>query len=49
MALFVGLRVGVPGLDPGPLFAAIAGREWFVESGRHPGPALVDDIFASLR
>ncbi|WP_238009157.1 PIG-L family deacetylase [Dactylosporangium sp. AC04546] len=34
---------------PGPLFAAVAGREWFVEAGRRPGGALDDDVFASLR
>jgi LmbE family N-acetylglucosaminyl deacetylase len=30
------------------LFRRALGREWFVEQGRTPGPAL-DDIFASLR
>lgn len=34
---------------PGPLFTAVAGREWFVEPGRPPGRPLSDDIFASLR
>jgi LmbE family N-acetylglucosaminyl deacetylase len=34
---------------PGPLFAAVAGREWFTEVGRPPGDPLSDDIFASLR
>jgi LmbE family N-acetylglucosaminyl deacetylase len=31
---------------PAPLFAAVAGREWFIEAGRVPGPTLADDIFA---
>jgi LmbE family N-acetylglucosaminyl deacetylase len=34
---------------PGPLFAAVAGREWYVEAGRTPGHPLTTDIFASLR
>lgn len=34
---------------PGPLFAAVAGREWYVEPGRPPSKPLIDDIFASLR
>jgi LmbE family N-acetylglucosaminyl deacetylase len=34
---------------PGPLFAAVAGHEWFVGPGRRPGPRPADDIFASLR
>ncbi|MFI5845962.1 PIG-L family deacetylase [Catenuloplanes sp. NPDC051500] len=34
---------------PGPLFAAVAGREWFAEVGRARGGPLSDDIFASLR
>ena len=33
---------------PGPLFAAVAGREWFVERGRTPTRPLRSDIFASL-
>ncbi|MGI5238938.1 PIG-L family deacetylase [Dactylosporangium sp. CA-139066] len=34
---------------PGPLFRAVAGREWFVETGRVPGPKRSGDIFDSLR
>ena len=34
---------------PGPLFAAVVGREWYVEAGRSPGQPPTDDIFASLR
>lgn len=34
---------------PGPLFSAVAGREWYVEAGRNPGPPLATDIFAGLR
>ena len=34
---------------PGPLFAAVAGREWFVEAGRSPGPRPAGDVFESLR
>jgi LmbE family N-acetylglucosaminyl deacetylase len=34
---------------PGPLFAAVAGHEWYVEPGRRPGEPFTDDIFASLR
>jgi LmbE family N-acetylglucosaminyl deacetylase len=34
---------------PGRLFAAVAGREWFVEVGRAPSAALADDILDSLR
>jgi len=34
---------------PGPLFARVAGREWFVEIGREPGPHPATDIFATLR
>jgi LmbE family N-acetylglucosaminyl deacetylase len=33
---------------PRPLFAAVAGREWFVERGRPAGPPLCGDVFASL-
>ena len=33
---------------PVPLFRRVFGREWFVETGRTPGP-LLDDLFASLR
>ncbi|MEN3360002.1 MAG: hypothetical protein V7637_3984, partial [Mycobacteriales bacterium] len=33
---------------PGPLFARVFGREWFVERGRPAGPPLTDDVFASL-
>ncbi|GAB7039615.1 MULTISPECIES: PIG-L family deacetylase [Catenuloplanes] len=34
---------------PGPVFAAVAGREWFVEPGRPAGAPLLGDILASLR
>jgi LmbE family N-acetylglucosaminyl deacetylase len=34
---------------PRPLFARVAGREWFTERGRPPGPPLSDDVFASIR
>ncbi|BCY09613.1 PIG-L deacetylase family protein [Actinoplanes sp. L3-i22] len=34
---------------PGPLFAALAGREWYREPGRTPGHPLATDIFATLR
>jgi LmbE family N-acetylglucosaminyl deacetylase len=34
---------------PAPLFALVAGREWFVERGRLPARAPSDDIFQSLR
>ena len=34
---------------PGPLFSAVAGREWYVEPGRVPSHPLATDIFASLR
>lgn len=34
---------------PGPLFALVAGREWFIEPNRPRGHPLSDDIFASLR
>ncbi|MET7398675.1 PIG-L family deacetylase [Dactylosporangium sp. NPDC005572] len=45
-----GLRtIAVLSRLPGPLFAAVAGREWFVEAGRRPGGALDDDVFAGLR
>ncbi|MGZ4444557.1 MAG: PIG-L deacetylase family protein [Nocardioidaceae bacterium] len=33
---------------PGPLYALVFGREWFVEQGRTPGRVL-GDVFASLR
>jgi LmbE family N-acetylglucosaminyl deacetylase len=33
---------------PSPLFRLALGREWYVETGRPPGPPL-DDIFATLR
>jgi LmbE family N-acetylglucosaminyl deacetylase len=33
---------------PPPLFARLLGQEWFVESGRPPGP-LCGDVFDSLR
>jgi LmbE family N-acetylglucosaminyl deacetylase len=45
-----GLRtVALLGRMPGPLFAAVAGQEWFVERGRTPSRPLCDDVFASLR
>jgi hypothetical protein len=31
------------------LFRYVLGREWFVERGRPPGHALLDDIFSTLR
>lgn len=31
------------------LFRRVLGHEWFVERGREPGDALLDDIFATLR
>ncbi|GAA4252190.1 PIG-L family deacetylase [Dactylosporangium darangshiense] len=34
---------------PGPLFRAVAGREWFVEVGRAPGPKPCGDIFETVR
>lgn len=34
---------------PLPVFRCVFGREWFVERGRSPAGALLDDIFASLR
>ena len=34
---------------PGPLLRAVAGREWFVEAGRVPGPKPSGDIFDSVR
>ncbi|HTJ34596.1 MAG TPA: PIG-L family deacetylase [Dactylosporangium sp.] len=34
---------------PGPLFRAVAGREWFVEVGRQPGPKPCGDIFETVR
>jgi LmbE family N-acetylglucosaminyl deacetylase len=34
---------------PGPLFAAVGGREWLVERGRSRGPGSSDEIFRSLR
>ncbi|WP_033337689.1 PIG-L deacetylase family protein [Catenuloplanes japonicus] len=34
---------------PGPLFAAVAGREWFTEPGSARDSPLSDDIFRSLR
>jgi LmbE family N-acetylglucosaminyl deacetylase len=34
---------------PGPLLRAVAGREWFVEAGRVPGPRPSGDIFDSVR
>jgi LmbE family N-acetylglucosaminyl deacetylase len=34
---------------PGPLYRRVLGREWFVEPGRAPGGAPLDDVFASLR
>ncbi|HTF09932.1 MAG TPA: PIG-L family deacetylase [Asanoa sp.] len=45
-----GLRtVAVLSRLPGPVFAAVAGHEWYVEAGRRPGEPFADDIFASLR
>jgi LmbE family N-acetylglucosaminyl deacetylase len=41
--------VGVLLRLPRPLFRRLAGREWFVESGRCPAQPLLDDVFASLR
>ncbi|WP_432840743.1 PIG-L deacetylase family protein [Dactylosporangium sp. CA-092794] len=41
--------LAVLGRLPGPVFAAVAGREWYVEPGRRPGPPFAADIFASLR
>jgi LmbE family N-acetylglucosaminyl deacetylase len=44
-----GLRtVGVLLRLPDAVFARVAGREWFVQPGRVPGPSR-DDIFADLR
>lgn len=34
---------------PSPLFGLVFGHEWFVEQGRGPVGAPLDDIFASLR
>jgi LmbE family N-acetylglucosaminyl deacetylase len=34
---------------PRPVFRRVLGHEWFVERGRAPGGALLDDVFASLR
>ncbi len=34
---------------PGPLFRLAFGREWYVEHGRRPGGALLDDVFATVR
>jgi LmbE family N-acetylglucosaminyl deacetylase len=34
---------------PQPLYRRVLGQEWFIERGRTPGPALLDDVFASLR
>jgi len=34
---------------PGPLFAAVCGREWFIEPGRSAAGGLGDDILAGLR
>ncbi|GAA1840779.1 PIG-L deacetylase family protein [Asanoa iriomotensis] len=34
---------------PLPVLAAVAGREWFVETGRAPGQPFADDVFLSLR
>jgi LmbE family N-acetylglucosaminyl deacetylase len=45
-----GLRtVAVLSRLPGPLFAAVAGREWYAETGRPTGGVLADDVFATLR
>ncbi|GIF47290.1 LmbE family N-acetylglucosaminyl deacetylase [Asanoa ferruginea] len=45
-----GLRtIAVLSRLPGPVFAAVAGHEWYVEPGRRPGEPFADDIFASLR
>lgn len=34
---------------PRPLFRRALGREWYVEPGRRPGGALLDDVFATVR
>ncbi|MDR7276507.1 PIG-L family deacetylase [Catenuloplanes atrovinosus] len=34
---------------PAPIFAAVAGREWFIEPGRPRNRPLTDDVFATLR
>ncbi|MGH8888746.1 MAG: PIG-L deacetylase family protein [Acidothermaceae bacterium] len=34
---------------PGWVFRRAVGREWFVEHGRQPGGALLDDVFTTLR
>lgn len=34
---------------PGPLFRAVAGREWFVEDGRAPGARPSGDVFETVR
>jgi LmbE family N-acetylglucosaminyl deacetylase len=34
---------------PRPVYRRVLGREWFVERGRTPGGAMLDDIFASVR
>ncbi|MEV8512235.1 PIG-L family deacetylase [Dactylosporangium sp. NPDC051484] len=34
---------------PGPLFRAVAGREWFVEAGRPAGDRASGDVFERLR
>lgn len=34
---------------PMPVYRRVLGWEWFVEHGRPPGEAMVDDVFASIR
>jgi LmbE family N-acetylglucosaminyl deacetylase len=34
---------------PGPLYRWVLGREWFVEVGRAPAGARLDDVFATVR
>ena len=34
---------------PAPVFRLVAGREWFVETGRKPGRRRLDDLLVSLR
>ncbi|WP_433293849.1 PIG-L family deacetylase [Actinoplanes sp. CA-030573] len=45
-----GIRtVALLGRLPGPVFRAVAGREWFIETGREPAARADDDVFISLR